>query len=536
MTGDRFNPYLKYGGLVIREYEAAGHIVVDVAREADVEVSASGILLRPGADVRPVMEKCRRADCIMPHCSEWYERKLNQAVTRVIRAEGDYVFEVTAPRLAEDKAELAVAVEAIRRAFWNLMGEVAGLDVYGGFVVGEWHKEGVTRERSIQAMLARVRDNFPLHLHAELPAVGVPASMVPVIEKLANVLLREALNEDIYKGNLSMCEVDADMLAIRNGTKRKSVPYVRLVPTSEVGSEWFKAGYLLKHLSPESPHNLRDVDSAGLSGAAMIARHHEVNALLPGADKGYYAWAYPGADGKRRSFFSMASGWDKRKVMSDTHRRVCGGEYVDAETGLREVWEPTAGLNVEVTHRGVTLSEVVPGRVVASSYLRLTLGGALHECRLDAEARLMGACESVANRVEANVAQLRAIKADKRVRFTKAMYAALSVVLSGLAQERTLTMKKLLRGLVAPLDTKKAAHVPPGFAFVLLDVQSTAKKARAPPRHTCRPPTCSVISTVHVRQTIYLLWHHKSGTNSIVKPRIPHVKTVIPGLWRARRR
>ena len=481
MTGDRFNPYLKYGGLVIREYEAAGHIVVDVAREADVEVSASGILLRPGAVVRSVMDKCRRADCIMPRCSEWYERKLNQAVTRVLRSEGDYVFEVTAPRLAEDKAELAVAVEAIRRAFWKLMGEVPGLDVYGGFVVGEWHKEGVTRERAIQAMQAKVRGNFPLHLHAELPAVGVPAPMVPVIEKLANVLLREALNKDIYKGNLSMCEVDADMRAIRNGTKRKSVPYVRLVPTSEVGSEWFKAGYLLKHLNPESPYNLRDADSAGLNGAAMIARHHEVNALLPGVDKGYHAWAYPGADGKQRSFFSMASGWDKRNVMIDTHRRVCGGEYVDAETGLREVWEPTAGLHVEVTHRGVTMSEVVPGRVVASSYLRLTLGGALHECRLDAEARLMGACESVANQVEANVAMLRAIKADRRVRFTRAMCAALSAVLSVMAQERALTMQELLRGLVAPLGIKKAAPKPLGGAFSTFGVQPTAQKARPPP-------------------------------------------------------
>lgn len=536
MTGDRFNPYLKYGGIVVREYEAAGHIFVDVARETDVEVSASGILLRPGAVVRPVMEKCRRADCIMPRCSEWYERKLNQAVTRVIRAEGDYVFEVTAPRLAEDKAELAVAVEAIRRAFWKLMGEVPGLDVYGGFVVGEWHKEGVTRERAIQAMLARVRDKFPLHLHAELPAVGVPASMVPVIEKLANVLLREALNKDIYKGNLSMCEVDADMQAIRNGTKRKSVPYVRLVPTSEVGSEWFKAGYLLKHLSPESPHNLRDVDSAGLNGAAMIARHHEVNALLPGADKGYYAWAYPGADGKRRSFFSMANGWDKRAVMVDTHRRVCGGEYVDAETGLREVWEPNAGLHVEVTHRGVTMSEVVPGRAVASSYLRLTLGGALHECRLEVEARLWDACEAVANQVEANVAQLRAIKADRRVMFTRAMYAALSAVLSVMAQERTLTMQALLRGLLAPLDIVKAAHMPRRVASFTLGVQPQAQKARAPPRHTCRPPTCAVISTVHVRQTIYPLWHHKAGANSIPKPRFPHVKKWVPGLWCARRR
>ena len=476
MTGDGFIPYQQYGGVVICEREAAGHIVVDVAREADVEVSASGILLRPGSEIYSVMKTCRRADCIMPRCSAWYERKLNQAVTRVIRAEGDYVFEVTAPRLAEDRAELAVAVECIRRAFWNLMGEVPGLDVYGGFLVGEWHKEGVTRERAIQAMQAKVRAKFPLHLHAELPAVGVPVSMVPVIERLANVLLRDALDADIYHGNLPMGDVDADLQAIRNGAKRDSVPYVRLVPTSEVGSEWFKAGYLLKHLNPaESPYH--DSESKGvLSDAGVIARHHEVNALLPGVDKGYSAWAYPGADGKRRGFFSMASGWDKKGVVKDTRRRIRGGEYVDAETGLREVWEPAAGLHVEVTHRGVTMSEVVPGRVVASSYLRLNLDDALYMCRLEAEARLLDACEAVANRRDYLAA--------------KALYAALSAVLSGLAQERTKSLQGLLRGLLAPLSTKKAALMPLGFALVLLDVQSTAEKARAPPRHTCRPPTC----------------------------------------------
>lgn len=476
MTGESFSPYLKYGGMVIRKYEAAGHIFVDVAREADVTISPSGVLLCPGAEVWQAMDYCKHADCIMPRCSRVNEWKLNQAVTRVLRSEGDYVFQVVAPRLAEDKAELRVAVEAIKRAFWNLMGEVPGLDVYGGFLVGEWHKEGVTRERAIQAMQARVRAKFPLHLHAELPAVGVPASMVPVIEKLANVLLRQALNEDIYKGNLPMGDVEADLQAIRNGAKRDSVPYVRLVPTSEVGSEWFKAGYLLKHLNPESPYNLHDADSVGLDGAAMVARHHEVNALLPGNTKGYYGWAYPGADGKRRGFFSMASGWDKKEVMKDTRRRIRGGEYVDAETGLREVWEPTAGLHVEVTHRGVTMSEVVPGRVVASSYMRLNLGGALHECRLDAEARLWDACEAVANRRD----YLEA----------KALYAALSAVLSGLAQERTKSLQELLRGLLAPPGTKKAAPMLLGFALVLLDVQSTAQKARAPPRHTCRPPTC----------------------------------------------
>lgn len=456
MTGERFTPYLKYGGLVVREYEAAGHIVVDVARE--YEVGTSGAFVRPGSEVFSVMNKCYRAGCIMPRCSADYERKLNKAVTRVLRSEGDYVFEVVAPRLAEDKAELTVAVECIKRAFWYLMGEVPGLDVYGGFLVGEWHKEGVTRERAIQAMNAKVRAKFPLHLHAELPAVGVPASMVPVIEKLANVLLRDALDADIYHGNLPMGDVDADLRAIRNGAKRESVPYVRLVPTSEVGSEWFKAGYLLKHLNPDSPWNLYDADSVGLTGAAMVARHHEVNALLPGNTTGYYAWAYPGADGKRRGFFSMASGWDKRTVMSDTRRRTCGDED----------WSPNAGLHVEVTHRGVTMSEVVPGRVVASSFLRLTLDDALRMCRLDAEARLWDACDAVANRRDYLAA--------------KALYAALSAVLSGLAQERTKSLEELLRGLLAPPGTKKAALSQVTVMVPSVDVQSLAQLPRPPPR------------------------------------------------------
>lgn len=493
MTGESFSPYLKYGGMVIRKYEAAGHIFVDVAREADVTISPSGVLLCPGAEVWQAMDYCKHADCIMPRCSRVNEWKLNQAVTRVLRSEGDYTFQVVAPRLAEDKAELRVAVEAIKRAFWNLMGEVPGLDVYGGFVVGEWHVEGVTRERALQAMQAKVRAKFPLHLHAELPAVGVPAHMVPVIEKLANVLLREALNEDIYRGNLPMGSVDDDIQAIRNRDKRDSVPYVRLVPTDGFGYEWFKAGYLLKHLNPaESPYS--DSESKGvLSDAGVIARHHEVNALLPGNAKGYYAWAYPGSDGRTRSFFSMCNGWDKHDVMKDTRRRIRGGEYKDAETGLTEVWNPVDGLYVEVTHRGVTMSEVVPGRVVASSYLRLTLGGALHECRLDAEARLMVACE-----VEAN-------------RRLKALYASVCAAKSARAQEHAKSLQELLRGLLAPLGIKKAALKPFRFASVLLDVQSTAQKARAPPGSSAARLHAYVISTVNVRQTIYLQWHHNSG-------------------------
>lgn len=499
MTGERFTPYPKYGGLVIREYEADHHNVVVVAREYGV--GTSGAFVCPGSEIYSVMKTCRGADCIMPHCARAQEWRLNKLVTRVLRSEGDYTFQVVAPRLAEDEAELRVAVEAIKRAFWYLMGEVPGLDVYGGFVVGEWHKEGVTRERAIQAMNAKVRAKFPLHLHAELPAVGVSASMVPVIEKLANVLLREALDADIYHGNLPMGAVDADLQAIRNGAKRDSVPYVRLVPTSEVGSEWFKAGYLLKHLNPaESPYH--DSESKGvLSDAGVIARHHEVNALLPGNTKGYYGWAYPGADGRTRSFFSMASGWNKQKLTADTNRRRNGGEYIDAETGLTEVWNPGEGLYVEVTHRGVTMSEVVPGRVVASSFLRLKLDDALHMCRLETEARLREACE---------------VEAKRQV---KALYASVCAAKRKQAQEHAKSLQGLLRGLVAPLGIKKAAPMPHGVASITFGVQPTAQKARAPPRHTCRPPTCAVISTVHVRQTIYPLWHHNSGDNSILKPR-----------------
>lgn len=499
MTGERFTPYPKYGGLVIREYEADHHTIVVVAREYGV--GTSGAFVCPGSEIYSVMKTCRRADCIMPHCARAQEWRLNKLVTRVLRSEGDYTFQVVAPRLAEDKAELSVAVEAVKRAFWNLMGEVAGLDVYGGFLVTEWHKEGVTRERAFQAMNAKVRAKFPLHLHAELPAVGVPASMVPVIEKLANALLREALNEDVYKGNLPMGSVDDDVRAIRNGDKRDSVPYVRLVPTDSFGTEWFKAGYLLKHLSPaESPY--RDSESKGvLSDAGVIARHHEVNALLPGSTKGYYGWAYPGADGRTRSFFSMGSGWDKQKLTADTNRRRNGGEYKDAETGLTEVWNPSEGLYVEVTHRGVTMSEVVPGRVVASSYLRLKLDDALHMCRLETEARLREACE---------------VEANRRV---KALYASVCAAKRKQAQEHTKILQGLLRGLLAPLGIKKAALKPFRFASVLLDVQSTAQKARAPPGSSAARLHAYVISTVHVRQTIYLQWHHNSGDNSILKPR-----------------
>ena len=298
--------------------------------------------------------------------------------------------------------------------------------------------------------------------------------MVPVIEHLANVLLREALNEDIYHGNLPMGEVDADLQAIRNGAKRDSVPYVRLVPTSEVGSEWFKAGYLLKHLNPaESPYH--DSESKGvLSDAGVIARHHEVNALLPGNTKGYYGWAYPGADGRTRSFFSMASGWDKQKLTADTNRRRNGGEYKDRETGLREMWNPVDGLYVEVTHRGVTMSEVVPGRVVASSFLRLKLDDALHMCRLETEARLREACE---------------VEAKRQV---KALYASVCAAKSARAQEHAKSLQELLGGLVAPLGIKKAAPMPHGVASITFGVQPTAQKARAPPRHTCRPPTYTI--------------------------------------------
>ena len=329
-------PYKTSLGWILRTETIRGHEVKTVAREADVEVSSSGVFvrLRPNAEPFTYWGRCSTVGCIMPRCSRAQEPQLNRAVSRVLKATGSHVLEVTVPRLAESADELTLAVEAVKRSLWELMGDCPKTDVYGLFAVAEWHREGVTRERALQAVAARRRAKFPLHIHAVAPVqIEGDLSRVVLIERRANELLRAALDADIYRGNLPMGRVADDLDAIRKGDRRESVPYVRLVPISELGSTVYKAGYLLKHLRPDSPHNLRDGESQGLSGSALIARHHEVNALMPGQAKLYTAYRFPKDGTPSGGVFSLGAGLRRLSSLTRTGVSGAAGRMLSAQIG-----------------------------------------------------------------------------------------------------------------------------------------------------------------------------------------------------------
>lgn len=464
-------PYKTSLGWILKTETVRGHEVKTVAREADVEVGDSGVFvcLRPDAEVFEVWGRCSTVGCIMPRCSRAQEPQLNRAVSRVLKATGSHVLEVTVPRLAESADELALAVEAVKRSLWELMGDCPKTDVYGLFAVAEWHREGVTRERALQAVAARRRAKFPLHIHAVAPVqIEGDLSRVVLIERRANELLRSALDADLYRGNLPMGRVEDDLDAIRKGDKRESVPYVRLVPISELGSTVYKAGYLLKHLHPDSPHNLRDGESQGLSGAAMIARHHEVNALMPGQAKLYYAYRFPKDGTPSGGFFSLGAGWSKAALVADTNRRERSG-WLDAERS--DWWDSATGRLVTVTHKGETLHLVVSTRDL-DRYPVETARRAVALCVSEAEAALMVECDRKARR------RVLAHRADCMAH--KALYASLRLASGLCARLGTESQMSALRARLASLSTRKAA---PGVSGLQkrLDVQSTAHYPRPPP-------------------------------------------------------
>lgn len=482
-------PYKSSVGWILKTEKIHGHEVRTVAREADVEVSDSGIFVRPGAETFTHWGKCSTVGCKMPKCSSAQEPQLNRAVTRVLKATGNHVLEITVPRLAESADELALAVEAVKRAVYYLMGDCSKTDVYGVFAVAEWHKEGVTRERALQAVAARRRSKFPLHIHAVAPIqIDGDLSRVVKIEKRANELLREALNADIYHGNLPMGRVSADLKAIKAGTKRASVPYVRLVPTGQLGSTVYKAGYLLKHMDPNSPHNLRDGESKGLSPAAMIARHHEVNALLPGQAKLYYSYRFPKKGTPDGGFFSLGDGWTKAALIADTNRRERKG-WLDANK--REWWDSKAGRRVTVTHKGETAHRVVSARDL-DRYPLETAKRAVALCVSEAEAALMVECERKAHRRAMEYrGRVLEYRADCLAR--KGLYASLRRV-SGLTARMCVEgQMRALRARLASLSTKKAAPPVSGVRN-LVSVHLTAQYPRPPPhKRAARPAQPSIV-------------------------------------------
>ena len=475
-------PYRSSVGWILKTEKIHGHEVRTVAREADIEVSDSGIFVRPGAETFTVWGKCSTVGCKMPRCARAQEPQLNRAVTRVLKATGSHVLEITVPRLAESADELALAVEAVKRALWELMGDCPKTDVYGVFAVAEWHKEGVTRERALQAVAARRRSKFPLHIHAVAPIqIEGDLSRVPVIERRANELLRSALDADLYHGNLSMGRVDDDLKAIKKGTKRASVPYVRLVPTGQLGSTVYKAGYLLKHLDPDSPHNLRDGDSKGLSPAAMIARHHEVNALLPGQAKLYYSYRFPKEGTPAGGFFSLGAGWTKAALIADTNRRERGG-WLDALK--TDWWDSKAGRLVTVAYKGETLRRMVSARDL-DRYPLETARVAVALCVSEAEAALMGECSRKA------YSRVLEYRADCLAH--KGLYASLRRA-SGLTVRMGVEAQmRALRARLASLSTKKAAPPVSGVRN-LVSVHLTAQYPRPPPhKRAARPAQSSIV-------------------------------------------
>lgn len=463
-------PYRTSLGWILKTEKIQGHEVRTVARDSDVEVSDSGIFVRPGAETFTHWGKCSAVGCKMPKCSSAQEPQLNRAVTRVLKATGNHVLEITVPRLAESADELALAVEAVKRAVWELMGDCPKTDVYGVFAVAEWHKEGVTRERALQAVAARRRSKFPLHIHAVAPIqIDGDLSRVVEIEKRANERLRAALNADIYHGKLGgMGQVEDDLKAVKAGTKRASIPYVRLVPTAGLGSTVYKAGYLLKHMAPDSLHNLRNAEAKGLSPAAMIARHHEVNALLPGQAKLYYSYRFPKKGTPDGGFFSLGAGWTKAALIADTNRRERGG-WLDVDK--REGWKPGRGRLVTVTHKGETSHRVVSARDL-DRYPVETARRAVALCVSEAEAALMVECERKAHH------RVLAHRADCMAH--KALYASLRLS-SGLSARLGIEAQMCaLRARLASLSTRKAAPGVSGSCS-LFGVQPLAQYPRPPP-------------------------------------------------------
>lgn len=459
-------------------------------------VGATGIFVYPDSpvEVGTWSVTCGRRGCVRPRCAEQEARNISSALTHVFRATGNAVMAVTVPRLA-NAAEFEAALLAVIDAGSVITSHDGVESVYGLVAVPEWHLEGRCADRATGVIAAGDRKAFPYHMHAAISLTIADDAVVEEIEEAFTVALRNRVDESIYRGTLEWNDASEDIAEIKAKSLKNSVPVGLLKPLGALGnSEWYKLDYLTKNLDART-HALY----GGVAGAWSVERQRAIcdELLVPGNSKkrstplrgvklNNYGWfnsyAYP-VEGVEAWFMSQGNtGWTRRAVEDDTKRRRKGFE-VEPD----RFYDPSTGWLEEVTHEGVTLSEVITSTVIDSD-LTVTAAEALRRARVEVRARLLAECEAESARIEANYAQLRAIKAERRTRFTRAMYAALCAVLSGLAQERAVTLQVLLRGILALLGIEKAAHMPPGFALVLLDVQSTAKKARAPPRHTCRPP------------------------------------------------
>lgn len=491
---------LRDGYVIVDSYRIDEHHK-EVLKARKYLVGATGVFVCPDSpvEVGTYSVPCGRRGCVRPGCAESEARNISSALTHVFRATGNAVMAVTVPRLA-NACEFEAALWAVIDAGSVIASHDEVEGVYGLVAVPEWHLEGRCADRAnevIRKGAAFFRSSFPYHMHASISLTLAEGADIEGIEEAFTKALRNRVDESIYRGSLEWNDAAVDIAEIKAKGLEDSVPVGLLKPLGTLGnSDWYKLDYITKNLDART-HSMY----GGVAGAWGVERQRAIcDALLVPGDRkkrvtplrgvkldnyGWFnAYAYPQNDLEVRFMSQGNTGWTRKTVEEDTKRRRKGFEVEEDR-----FYHPSTGWVEEVTHKGITLSEVITSAVIDVD-LTVTAGEALRRARAEVRARLMAECEAEYARIEANYAQLRAIKADRRVRFTRAMYAALSAALSVLAQERTLTMQALLRGLVAPLGIEKAAHMPRRVTSFTLGVQPQAQKARAPPRHTCRPPVC----------------------------------------------
>ena len=495
-------PKLSDGSVILDEKVIDHHKkLVTIARKC--EDSTAGLFAYPETISR--FTRCGRRTCADWRCAIAESSKLNALLTRVFRAMGNTVLTVTVPRLA-DGADFERALHSVIEAGWHVMTECEGVSVYGLTAVPEWHDEGITATRAWEVVTAGNRKKFPYHQHPTvILTLRDGGASLEELEVAFTESMREHLDKAIpgYKVALDWGDAASDIAAIKAKTLTDSVPVAMAKPLDELtDSEWYKLTYVLKNLDSRTHRT-----NGGAGGAWGVVRQRELcDELLVGAMdtrvtplKGVgvqrYGWvntyAYPDPVTKEaRRFLSMGDTWTRKTLEDDTKARRKGGKYFDYVTRREEPYDPKMGVLESMTYKGVTLTDTISSEMVDAD-LTLTLSESIRRARSATRARLLEDCKAEYSRrvarekaldaaVVAHYAQLREVRAYRHIRFTKALYAALSAFASVLAQEAVFSLIEALSALVAPVETKKAA--PPVLEVrKLVSVHLTAHYPRPPP-------------------------------------------------------
>lgn len=497
-------PKLSDGSVILDEKVIDHHKkLITIARE--YEEGTSGLFVYPETETVARFTRCGRRTCDDWRCAIAESSKLNALLTRVFRAMGNTVLTVTVPRLA-DGGEWEHALHSVIEAGWEVMGECEGVDFYGLVAAPEWHAEGITADRAAEVVAAGDRKKYPYHQHPTvILTMGEGAPSLEDLEVAFTEAMRRHLDKVIpgYKASLKWGDARSDIAAIKAKALENSVPVAMAKPLDELtDSEWYRLTYILKNMDARTHRT-----NGGAGGAWGVVRQREIcDALLVGAQdtrvtplRGVpiqrYGWvntyAYHDPVTKEaRRFLGMGDNWTRKALEEDTKARRKGGKYFDYVTRREEPYDPKMGVLESMTYKGVTLTDTISSEMVDAD-LTLTLSESIRRARSETRARLLDECKAEYARREArekaldaavvaHYAQLREVKAHRRIRFTKALYAALSGFMAVLAQEGVFSLIEALNRLLAPVETKKAA--PPVLGVrMFVSVYLTAHYPRPPP-------------------------------------------------------